>query len=277
LKFVDGNLTAIRNVVVDNCIITGSNRGIAFMVFNKGYVSDVLISNVTIETTAFDWFWWGEADPIHFNIKRLSEIDTRRSKAQDPPIGAIRHVVLRNIIARGKGTSSIHGHPERPLEDVTLDNVKIFMSADPQWPLQKAVEAMSVRWAKDLRLKDVEVVWDKPDSEKWQHALHLQDIKDLELIGFRGGSVKTGTPSPVVVLEEVQDAMIKNAKLRQGTEVFIDLRGEQSRNIVLTDNDLRNARIPYQVNKSARSSELKASDNLIAGSQTSARSAKPNR
>ena len=195
LKFVDGNLTAIRNVVVDNCIITGSNRGIAFMVFNKGYVSDVLISNVTIETTAFDWFWWGEADPIHFNIKRLSEIDTRRSKAQDPPIGAIRHVVLRNIIARGKGTSSIHGHPERPLEDVTLDNVKIFMSADPQWPLQKAVEAMSVRWAKDLRLKDVEVVWDKPDSEKWQHALHLQDIKDLELIGFRGGTVKTGTPS----------------------------------------------------------------------------------
>src|SRR4030095_14419696 len=36
LKFVDGNLTSIRKVVIDNCIITSSNRGIAFMVFNKG-------------------------------------------------------------------------------------------------------------------------------------------------------------------------------------------------------------------------------------------------
>jgi len=44
LKFCDGNMVAIRKVNVDNCIITSSNRGIAFMVFNKGYVSDVVLS-----------------------------------------------------------------------------------------------------------------------------------------------------------------------------------------------------------------------------------------
>ena len=32
LKFCDGNANCIRNVTVDNCVITGSNRGIAFMV-----------------------------------------------------------------------------------------------------------------------------------------------------------------------------------------------------------------------------------------------------
>ena len=42
LKFCDGNMNAIRNVTVDNSVITGSNRGIAFMVYDGGTVTDVV-------------------------------------------------------------------------------------------------------------------------------------------------------------------------------------------------------------------------------------------
>ncbi len=68
IKFCDGNSNAIRRVVIDNIVITNSNRGLAFMVFDGGVVEDVVISNVTIQTSRFDWFWWGDGDPIHFNI-----------------------------------------------------------------------------------------------------------------------------------------------------------------------------------------------------------------
>ena len=75
VKFCDGNMNCIRHVTVDNTVITDSNRGIAFMVFDGGYVSDVVLSNLTIECRRHDWFWWGDGDPIHFNIKRRSEVD----------------------------------------------------------------------------------------------------------------------------------------------------------------------------------------------------------
>src|ERR1022692_4528091 len=92
-------------------VITGSNRGIAFMVFDGGYVSDVVLSNLTIECRRHDWFWWGDGDPIHFNIKRRSEVDGT-ARANEPPAGSIRNVLIQNVVAHGQGTSMIHGHPD---------------------------------------------------------------------------------------------------------------------------------------------------------------------
>lgn len=264
LKFVDGNLTAIRKVAVDNCLITSSNRGIAFMVFNKGYVSDVVLSNLTVETTAFDWYWWGEADPIHFNIKRLSELDPRHPREKDPPMGAIRNVLMRNIIARGKGTSMINGHPESWLENINLENVKLFLSADPEWPLQKAVHAMKFRWARDVKLKDVEVIWDKPQSEKWGSALYLEDMRGVEIDGFTGRPARPGSEVPAVVLEQVEDAIIRNAKLREGTTVFVGVKGNKSRGIILHTNDLRQVKVPYRLENGAQTAEIKEVNNFTA-------------
>jgi polygalacturonase len=64
LKFCDGNMNSVRNVTVDNCVITGSNRGIAFMVYDGGYVENVVLSNLIVNTQRFDWFWWGNGDPM---------------------------------------------------------------------------------------------------------------------------------------------------------------------------------------------------------------------
>ena len=125
LKFCDGNMNCIRRVTVDNTVITDSNRGIAFMVFDRGYVSDVVLSNMTIDCRRHDWFWWGDGDPIHFDIKRRSEVDGT-PQPNEPPAGSIRNVTIRNVIAHGQGTSMIHGHPDSWLDGVSLDNIKLI-------------------------------------------------------------------------------------------------------------------------------------------------------
>src|SRR5262249_12138794 len=104
LKFCDGNANAIRRVTIDNVVITKSNRGLAFMVFEGGVVEDVVISNVTIQTNRFDWFWWGDGDPIHFNITRRSELEGVKHE-NEAPAGRIRNVSISNVIAHGAGTS----------------------------------------------------------------------------------------------------------------------------------------------------------------------------
>lgn len=182
IKFCDGNSNAIRRVAIDNVVITNSNRGLAFMVFDGGVVEDVVISNVTIETRRFDWFWWGDGDPIHFNIKRRSEVDgTKREK--EPPAGVIRNVSIRNVIAHGTGTSTINGHPESPLEGIRLDNVRLFVSHDPQAPYENTESALTLRHVRNFTMKDVEIRWEKPPANTWKTGMQVEEAADLLLDG----------------------------------------------------------------------------------------------
>jgi polygalacturonase len=253
LKFCDGNMNCIRHVTVDNTVITDSNRGIAFMLYDGGYVSDVVLSNLTIECRRHDWFWWGDGDPIHFEIKRRSEVDGTQhatAHANEPPAGSIRNVMIRNVVARGQGTSMIHGHPDNWLDGVSLDNIKLFVSNDPDSPLQKTVDAMQVRWARNLKLKDVEVIWDKPASAKWQTALRVEDAQDVELDDFRGKPAAAGAPA--VQFINVDGATLRNTNARPGTDLFLNIAGATSRGIRLIGNDLGAAKVPYRITAGAK-------------------------
>lgn len=264
LKFCDGNRNAIRKVTVDNCVITSPNRGIAFMNFDHGHVSDVVLSNLTIETKLHDWFWWGDGEALHFNIKRRSEIHASVPKLPVQPIGAIRNVIIRNLIARGNGSSLILGHPESFLENVTLDNIRLFLSAIPEHPMQqKAEHALKIRWARNLKLRDIEVHWEKPAFDGWKSALCLEDIQGLERDGFSGRPA--AAEFPAVVLNQVEDATIRNTRVLPGTAVFLDLKGGKTRSIALVGNDFRKADHPYRPSPEVRNTEIVAVNNLGGG------------
>ena len=182
IKFCDGNSNAVRRVAIDNIVITNSNRGLAFMVFDGGIVEDVVISNVTIETRRFDWFWWGDGDPIHFNIKRRSEVDGTK-RPNEPPAGVIRNVSIRNVIAHGTGTSAINGHPDSWLDGIHLENVHLFVSHDPQAPYENTATALRLQYARNFTMKDVEIRWEKPESPTWKTGLQIDDVADVLLDG----------------------------------------------------------------------------------------------
>jgi hypothetical protein len=267
LKFCDGNMNCVRRVTVSNCVITGANRGLAFMVFDGGYVSDVVISDVTIDCARHDWFWWGDGDPFHFNIKRRSEVHPQVDWQNEPPAGSIRNVKLQNIIARGKGSSLINGHPMSWLDGITLENIKLFLADDPTAPIQKVEHAFKFRWARNLKLRGLEVVWEKPESERWESALYFEDVKDLDLAEFVGRQGVLEAASPAVCLNQVEGARLWRNRAAAGTEVFFDIRGERSRSIAILDNDLLEAKVPYRVAPEVKAEEIQPQDNLKRAEQ----------
>lgn len=208
LKFCDGNMNCIRNVTIDNCVITDSNRGLAFMVFDGGYVSDVVISNLTIDCIRYDWFWWGDGDPFHFNVIRRSEIHPEIARPDEPPAGSIRNVLIKNVIARGKGPSVINGHPQSWLDGVTMEDITLIVATDLAAPYQKPGHALTVQRAKNFRLDHVEVIWDEPHADDWQSALYVEDVQGLELSGFKGRQAP-GSAHPAVLFNRVADAIIR--------------------------------------------------------------------
>lgn len=232
LKFCDGNSNAVRRVTVDNVVITNSNRGVAFMVFDGGVVEDVVISNVSIETRRFDWFWWGDGDPIHFNIKRRSEIDgTERD--HEPPAGKIRNVSISNVIAHGSGTSAINGHPDSWLENIHLDNVRLFVSHDPAAPYENTRTAIALRQARNFSIKDSEIRWEQPHAATWRSCLTAEDVEDLRLDTV---DVEAAPASNAPVIELTNATKVTLQSLRAET---IHLAGKATRGIRLLQTDAK--------------------------------------
>jgi polygalacturonase len=221
IKFCDGNSNAVRRVAIDNVVITNSNRGLAFMVFDGGIVEDVVISNVTIETRRFDWFWWGDGDPIHFNIKRRSEVDGTK-RENEAPAGIIRNVSIRNVIAHGAGTSAINGHPDSWLDGIHLDNVHLFVSHDPQAQYENTQSALTLRYARNFSMKDVEIHWEKPESPTWKAGMEIGDVRDLLLEGV-------DVPTRMALTN------VENVTIRQSRTPAIQVSGAKSRGIRLVD------------------------------------------
>jgi hypothetical protein len=226
LKFCDGNSNAIRRVVLDNLVITNSNRGLAFMVFDGGIVEDVAISNIAIETRRFDWFWWGDGDPIHFNIKRRSEVDGTQRK-NEPPAGVIRRVLIRDVIAHGAGTSVIGGHPDSWLDDIRLENIRLYVSHDPRAPYDETRSAIALRHARNIAMKDVEIRWEKPYSPSWQTGLEAEHVSDVLLDGVGVANAPAST-APAITLTEAG-----NLTMRDSRAAAIRIAGSRSHNIRL--------------------------------------------
>ena len=262
IKFCDGNSVAVRNVTIDNCVITHSNRGIAFMVYDGGVVENVVISNIVVNTNRFDWFWWGNGDPIYFTVQRRSESLGLPLKPDEPPAGAIRHVIVRNIIAHGQGSCLILGHPNSWLEDVSLENIKLYLATDPSAAYDRSVHAMYFQYAHNLKVKDVQVQWEKPESAKWQSALYFRDIKGLKLEGFSGAPAKVESDHPAVVLDQVEGATIVDSTTQPGTKIFLRVKGAKSQDIHLNGNALHAAHIPYQIDEDVKAGTVKETNDF---------------
>jgi hypothetical protein len=213
LKFCDGNLNAIRNVTIDNCVITDSNRGIAFMLFDGGVLENIIISNITIECKRFDWYWWGDGDPLHFNLIQRSEIDPNIDKRTEAPAGKIRNILLRNIFARGVGACLMHGSQESLLENVTIDTLRLEMVAEPDSPLQKSPNALTIENARGVRLKDVEVVWNQPAAPAFRLAMRVENVEDLLLDGVTAPPAPHTAARAGVEFHHVEGLEIRNSRI----------------------------------------------------------------
>jgi hypothetical protein len=222
----------VRHVIFSNSVIRNSNKAFGINVQDGGTVSDVIFSNITVDTSRRVWNWWGSAETFKFVLKKR----TPQSK-----LGAIRDIVVDNVISHARGTSTITGHAEAPLENITISNVQIFMQEE-NTPDKRATDAIIADGVNGLKLRNVSVKWAEDKTEpKWQSALRLKNVTDLELSNFSGRQASRIGNAAAVVLENVSDGVIRDSRASAGTGTFLELRGAKTKDLRLRNNDLSRA------------------------------------
>jgi hypothetical protein len=207
-------------------------------------VSDVLFSNITIDTGRRHWNWWGSAETFRLTL---------RKRKPDSRLGAIRDIVFNNVTSHARGTSTIVGHPDRSIENVTISDLRMYM--EPEDALDKrATDAIRIENVNGLKLRDVTVRWatEKPEP-KWASAAVFRNVKDLELANFTGRQGIRSSTTPAIVLEDVDGGTIHGSRADSDCGTFIEVRGAATKRIRLRDNDTEAARktIAYE-NESVR-------------------------
>jgi polygalacturonase len=215
----------IRHVLFTNCVIRNSNKGFGINVQDGAVVSNVVFSHLTIETGRRHWNWWGSAEMCKFVLKKRTP--TSR-------LGAIRDIVVEDVIAHARGTSTIVGHPDQPIEHIRLSNIELDMLPEDAVD-KRATHAMSIQDVRDLRIRDLSVRWDEKPEPMWQSALVLRRAADFTIDGFSGRQGLPAAKTPAVVLDRTVQGAIVNARGTAGCQRLIHVQGEGTRDITVKD------------------------------------------
>jgi len=87
---------------------------------------------------------------------------------------------------------------------------------------------------------DVSVTWEGARGP-WQSALRFEDVRDLEIAGFKGGHAPSAPGAPAILLSNVNAARIRGSSISPGIKTFLALRGSSTRDVSLLSNDLHTA------------------------------------
>ena len=114
IKFGTESNGGFKNITITNCVFDYC-RGLALESVDGALLEDVTISNITMRDIS--------------NSPFFLRLGGRMRGPQGPTVGALRRVIISNVIvynAEPKYASIISGIPGHDIEDLTLNNIRIY-------------------------------------------------------------------------------------------------------------------------------------------------------
>ncbi|MCL4217006.1 MAG: right-handed parallel beta-helix repeat-containing protein [Candidatus Hydrogenedentes bacterium] len=252
------------HITVSNCVVTTYKSkvdyrepatpisGITLISADGAHISDVTISNIAMDEVRF---------PIFLRLAN------RGRDMEEPVPGTMKNVTISNITASDALIGGIIiGEPERPIENVHLDKVRITCKGggakeepgiDVPAMMLKYPSAYKfhelptygfyVRHASGVTLDRVRLSLNTPDT---RHALICEDAADIAIDGLRVQPVEDAAPT--ILFREIRDALIQGCAPPAGSTAFLRVTGEASARITLLNNDFSRVKGAILVEEGAK-------------------------
>ena len=262
-----------QNIAVTNCticspryseVIYGRQRGlagVALEIVDGGTLDRVAISNLTIR---------GVTVPIFMRLGNRARIyEEDQSK---PGVGKFSNVIISNIVATecSKIGCSITGLPGHAIENVTLSNVQLAFEGGgtkddalldiPEKPASYPESTMFgtlpaygffCRHVRGLRFHNLRLETSTPD---YRHAIVFDDVNDAVIDSIDAQFVAGA--EGMISCRDSRNIFIRNCRPPKGTELFLDLCGSQTDDILLMSNNFSHVNKISHLNSDVSESAL---------------------
>ncbi len=204
-----------RNIAITNCVVKPSISGeepvfdtpetgitgLSLIIVDGGVMEGISVNNLTI---------YGTMAPLYIRLGNRARKYT--ADAPQPGMGCVRNISISNVVAYGAGEwgSSITGQPGFPVENISLNNIQLFIKGGvnagdynktvkedakgyPQPTTWKTLPAsgLYIRHAKGISMNHVMFGVDNPDGRV---PVLADDVSDLQISGTRlSGPYRSGT------------------------------------------------------------------------------------
>jgi len=211
IKLGSENVDAIRDILVHDCTIRSSNRGIGLQNRDEGRMQDINFKNISVEGRLFDDVWWGKAEPISVTVyKRAAskgkDANVRFAKGQtEGNVGAISRVTFSGISCRSENGIFVGGESDK-VHGIEFSDVHLQISKTTKYAggvydlrpsdtvgiLQAPTAGFYLLNAKDVSLKNCSVHWGEKKTPYFKHALYASEVAGLRVDNFAGNGAQDG-------------------------------------------------------------------------------------
>ena len=208
---------SVRKVTISNCIFDGTDRGIRLKssrerggIVEEIRVDNIVMKNIQRQAFTFDLFY----------DKSLPEGPVTEKTP------CFRNIHISNVTATDvKQAGLILGINEMPIENLTFNNINI-----------NAEIGFDIQTAKNIEFHNVTINTTKGSS--WQ----VKGATDMIFDNVKSNSAITGTP--VISLENVKNSFIYNCFPLYSTDIFAQVKGDETEGIFFQNNNLIKAVTP---------------------------------
>lgn len=201
----------VKNIVISNCIFDGTDRGIRLKTARGrgGVVENIRVSNIVMR-----------------NIRdQAIVLNTQYAKTDPEPVSErtpqFKNIHISNMSGTTNRVSRIRGLEEMPIENISFNNINM-----------QAKAGFEIENAKKISFNNVHV---DVENEPFMQA------KNVDILYVTG--VQNNTPKadrPMLVFEGVSDANIQQNFPSAGTDTFLELVGDDNKDIFIHSNNFKN-------------------------------------
>ncbi|HVU35102.1 MAG TPA: glycosyl hydrolase family 28 protein [Opitutaceae bacterium] len=149
----------VRRVTVSNLVIHDSQRGILLQAGDGGWVEDVAMSNIVMDTHMFAGAWWGKGEPLV-----ITTGDSTSARIRDVTISHVRASAENSIVIIGR---------HQNISDITLDDWSVRYGYSPNSPLYGRYFDVAPAAPRPSPLNEGHMPWIYADSVA---GLHLRNM-----------------------------------------------------------------------------------------------------
>jgi hypothetical protein len=211
IKIGSENMDTIRQVVVDNCIIKNSNRGIGIQNRDEGVVMDVTFSNMIVESRLFSDVWWGKAEPIYITAFRRAPINHKDANwrfpkgAKEGRVGMVKNIRFSNINCIGENGVFVSAESSDKISHIYFDQVDVLIDKTTAIPggiydrrpaqvdgfVTGSTSGFYFDNATNIVVRNSSVQWGANLPDYFKHAIEGYRTMPLMITNFNGQSANS--------------------------------------------------------------------------------------
>jgi polygalacturonase len=205
----------VKKITISNCVFDGTDSGIRIKTTRGrgGVVEEIRVDNIIMK-----------------NIRQQAIVlDMQYSRTQPEPVSErtprFRNIHLSNITAQTNEAIYINGLAEMPVEDITFSDI--------QFDAQKGA---TIKEAKNIEFHNVRI------TTKEGSSVIGENIDGLVINGVR--TFRPINEKATIDLNNVRNVFLYNCNPIKETDVFLQVRGEKTKSILLKNNNFVHALKP---------------------------------